>query len=1073
MNNSWSARQEYLRNFEKIISGLNEAQLEAVNSIEGPVLTIAGPGTGKTHILAARIGQILLNTDTLPQNILCLTFTDAGVIAMRKRLLEFIGPDAQKIHIFTFHSFCNKVIRENIDAFGYESLQPVTDLERIDIIRAILDDLEPTHPLRIQNRRNPYQAEQRLRNLFSLMKTEGRDADYINSVIEEYALALPSMEKFIYKRKSGEFKKGDLKKGEYEKELRRLNELKSAAALFEVFDQKMLQLGRYDYDDMILWVLRLFSEDENIDILRNYQEQYQYILVDEFQDTNGAQNGILMKLIEYWELPNVFVVGDDDQSIFEFQGARVKNMIDFFGHYSNVGLKLIVLEENYRSGQAILDASKHVIDQNDIRIIKLLENIDSENQISKKLIASNLEILKKETEITVFEYPNKLQEEIAVLNKIRELHEKGIPYNEMAVIYFMHKQSSELIRLFERYEIPYQTKRQIDILGTPSIKNFLLLLRYIAAEFEKPYSGEQMIYELLHVDFFGVTASDIADLSTYIASANRLKHDNGDYAYLQWRDFIKDETLIRSIAKNDPDKILSISKLCDEAMLLLMNHPLIDILEKLLNKGGIITYMLRSPEKQWLTELMSTFFNFVREESERNSMLDLKSLLLLLDRMADNNLEIPIIRNSYAADGVNLLTAHSAKGLEFEAVFMLHCLAEYWEPSSSRKSVSQFYLPENFRKTNEETDSAEAARRLFYVAMTRAKTFLQLSYFARKNNQKSTKRATFIDNLIIDYKLPLQEASVPDEQVSEEEFLLLQQKDMPDSARIDKEAIAALLQDYTMSVSSLNSYLECPRSFFYQNVLRIPSTSSPEALYGVAVHYALKKCFDDAQKGGLEKLPALEVFLDYFREEMFKKNVQLSPRAYADALKLGMEQLPEYYKQRYLQFSAQLEGEVRTEKSIKAFYKGVPIRGVIDKICFNGIGDNKTIHLSDYKTGKLDDKRFNRTSTKNALGGSYYRQLVFYKILIENSDFTPFKVKSAEIDYLSPDFTLNFPSKTLDLFDEDVEAVGALISDSYERIMAQEFSEGCEKKYCKWCNFVKTQLSPDSFRDEEEELLDD
>ena len=159
----------------------------------------------------------------------------------------------------------------------------------------------------------------------------------------------------------------------------------------------------------------------------------------------------------------------------------------------------------------------------------------------------------------------------------------------------MHKQSAELIRLFERHKIPYQTKRQINILGAPIIKNFILLLRYIAAEFEKPYSGEQLIYELLHVDFFGVPATDIATLSSYIATLNRQKHDNGDYAYLQWRDLLRDEINIREIAKSEPDKILNISKLCDESLLLLMNNPIVDILEKLLNRSGIVAFMLQSP----------------------------------------------------------------------------------------------------------------------------------------------------------------------------------------------------------------------------------------------------------------------------------------------------------------------------------------------------------------------------------------------------------------------------------------------------------------------------------------------
>jgi DNA helicase II / ATP-dependent DNA helicase PcrA len=239
VENISAARQHYLRNFKNIISGLNQAQLDAVNVLEGPVLTIAGPGTGKTHILAARIGQILLSTDAAPYNILCLTFTDAGVLAMRKRLLEFIGPDAHKIHIFTFHSFCNKVIQENIDVFGYEALQPVSDLERIDIIRNLIDELSPSHPLRLYNRRNPYQFEIKLRNLFSLMKTEGLDAIAIGKIIDEYIDILPGLEKFRYKRKSGEFQKGDLKKKDYDKELLRMQELRTAAELFELFEQKM------------------------------------------------------------------------------------------------------------------------------------------------------------------------------------------------------------------------------------------------------------------------------------------------------------------------------------------------------------------------------------------------------------------------------------------------------------------------------------------------------------------------------------------------------------------------------------------------------------------------------------------------------------------------------------------------------------------------------------------------------------------------------------------------------------------------------------------------------------------
>jgi DNA helicase II / ATP-dependent DNA helicase PcrA len=823
---------------------------------------------------------------------------------------------------------------------------------------------------------------------------------------------------------------------------------------------------------MILWTLRLFQNPEHEDILRNYQEQYQYILVDEFQDTNGAQSSILMKLIEYWEQPNVFVVGDDDQSIFEFQGARVKNMIDFFERYRSSGMHLIVLEENYRSGQPILDAAKHIIENNELRIIRHLDKLDTERPITKNLIASNREILKNEINLSICEYPNRLQEEIGILNKIKELHETGIAYKEIAVIYFMHKQSVELIRLFERHNIPYQTKRQINILDTVLIRNLVLLLRYIVAEFDKPYSGEELIYELLHVDFWGIKASDIAKLTAYMAKENRQKHDREEYDYLQWRDLLREGQLLHEIGISEPERITALSKLTDDAMLMLMNHPLQEILELLLNRSGIIAHILRSEEKSWLIELINTFFNFVREEMQRNANLDLKGLLILLERMRDNKLEIGIIRSSYAEDGVNLLTAHSAKGLEFQCVFMLHCLSDFWEPAN-KKSFNSFRFPDNLRKSDEETDSLEAARRLFYVAMTRAKTFLQLSYYAQHNNQKATKRSSFLDSLILDYGLQLMVCTVPKEQVMEEQFLLAEKNEMPDSARIDRDSISALLEDFRLSVSSLNTYLECPRSFYFQNILRIPSTSSVEALYGDAVHNALKKIFDVARAEGSEKLPGLQHFLEAFQQEMFKRSIQFSPKAYDDAIKLGMEQLPQYYDERAAVFNQQLREGVWTERPFRAVYNGVPLTGVIDKICISQSSEEEILHVVDYKTGKLDEKRFSPISSRNAKGGNYYRQLVFYKILIENSGVTTLKVKSAAIDYLSPSESETFPYKSMEINTADVEAVGHLITETYAKIQAQDFSEGCNKSYCKWCNFVKTQLSPDSFRDEEDELLDD
>jgi DNA helicase-2/ATP-dependent DNA helicase PcrA len=1067
--NSTKARQKYQERFEEILTQLNPSQRAAVDTIEGPVLTIAGPGTGKTHILAARIGQILTQTDTQPHNVLCLTYTDAGVYAMRRRLLEFIGPEAHRVHIFTFHSFCNKVIQENLDVFGYNELQLASDLERIDIVRQIIDELEADHPLKINNRRNPYKYEAKLLDLFSRMKTEGWDAAYISQQIDDYIESLPSREKFIYKRNGPGYKKGDLNYNKYNPEVETMEKLRAGAFLFDEYEYLMQELGRYDYEDMILWVVRAFNKEENEAMLRRYQEQYLYVLVDEFQDTNGAQSKILQKLIDYWEQPNIFIVGDDDQSIYEFQGARVKNMIDFYGRYEKY-LTVIVLRENYRSGQNILDAAKQVIDRNEIRIIKELEALN----IDKDLVAANKDLDPNELELVVHEYPNRIQEEVDIVYQIKELQEQNVPLSEIAIIYAKHRQSSDLIRLLERHDIPYQTKRQINILETPLIQNLLHLITYIAKEFERPYSGEEYVYELLHFDFLNIVPSDVSRLTAFLAKTNRQKHDNRDYDYLQWRDLLRDEDLLKKAKLKEIDHILAISEFLDEMIHVAVNNPLPDVIERLFNRSGLIAFITQHPEKNWLVEVANTFFDFVRRESMRNSKLNIWGLLELIDRMEANRLELGVAKGKYAEEGVNLITAHGAKGLEFKYVFVLHCLKDFWEPSS-RQNPNQFRFPDYLTQTSEETDAMEAARRLFYVAMTRTKSYLHLSYHSRDHNNKEAKRTEFLDDLLIESdEVEVRRKHLPEAQLYAEQLLFLEEKELPASVMLDSSTLDALLEGFRLSVSSLNSYLECPRSFYFQRVLKIPSTSSVEALYGDAVHNALKRIFDQAEASERKRIPPVTELTEAFRQEMIMRRIQFNGKAFQDAIDLGLQQLPRYYAQRIKQFNEQIKGGVWTEKPFRNVeYKGVPLTGIIDKVVFVKDRGSRYIHVVDYKTGRLESSRFTRPHSRNLKGGNYYRQLVFYKILLENSGLVDRKVRSAEIDYLSPNETDLFPFKKMEISKKDVDLVGEMVTETYKAIKEHKFGQGCNKKYCKWCNFVKKKQMPESFRNEETEKLDD
>lgn len=278
-------RDKLLQKFEEEYNRLNDQQRKAVDQIEGPVMVIAGPGTGKTQILSARIGKILLSDSQVePNNILCLTYTDAGVVAMRRRLAQFIGPDAYRVAIYTFHAFCNDVIQDNLGLFEKTSLDPISDLERIELMKELIDGFGKEHPLK-RYRGDVYFEINSLQSLFSLMKREGWPPDFICKKVDEYIADLPNRDEYICKRATKDFKKGDVRWDKIEEQKEKMERLRAACNEFTKFQQLMRQRNRYDFDDMINWVIEAFEQNENL--LRTYQEQFQYVLVDEYQDTSG------------------------------------------------------------------------------------------------------------------------------------------------------------------------------------------------------------------------------------------------------------------------------------------------------------------------------------------------------------------------------------------------------------------------------------------------------------------------------------------------------------------------------------------------------------------------------------------------------------------------------------------------------------------------------------------------------------------------------------------------------------------------------------------------------------------
>jgi DNA helicase-2/ATP-dependent DNA helicase PcrA len=1029
--------------FQSLIDALNPEQREAVEHIEGPVLVLAGPGTGKTHVLSARIGKILLETDARPQNILCLTFTDAGVLAMRKRLLDMIGPDAYRVGIFTFHAFCNRVIQENLEYFSQGELEPLSDLERIETVRNILAGLPPEHPLR-EGRKSAFGLETQLRNLFALMKREEWKPGFIQKQSRLFLEDLPNKPDFVYQVNSKYGKKGDLKETQAANMRKRMRALDAAADLFPKYEHALQQTGRYEYDDMLLWVIRAFEKHEAL--LRTYQERYLYFLVDEYQDTNSAQYHLLRQLLDYWDLPNVFVVGDDDQSIYEFQGARLHHLIEFYRQYQ-AQLRTIVLKYNYRSSQPILDAAGKVIEQNLLRAVNTLDP-----PLQKELEAA----LPGDAAPVLRVYDNRLYELSDVADRITALQDAGVPLREIAVLYAQHKQAERLLDLLQKRQIPYQTKRPVNILHLPLIRQLLDLLHYLQEEIDAPFSGDHRLFRILHAPFWEIEPLDLAIIALHL----RMQSENDRPAF--WRSLLSDEqALSRLQLKTAPNTWRHIAERLNQWTAEGLHLPPGPLLEHLLTQSGLLRSVLQHPDKVWWLQVLHTFQDFALRENARDPLLSLNRLLEMIGNMEANKLPLALQQTLQTGEGVQLLTVHAAKGLEFDHVFMIDCTEDYWEPST-RSGQQQFTLPDTLTLSSIEEDAMEARRRLFYVGMTRARKGLYISYGKSNTDGKALKPARFV----AETGLPATDIAPEPAQLAAAQIRWLSEPPQPAITLPEDQCMNAVLDDFRLSITALNRYLRCPLALYYEDILRVPAPSSPASAFGQAMHYAVQQFFLEAKTAGVAGWPSEKVLTELFLQAMERRRGLFSHTEYDQRTGLGAQFLKGYHQELIRSWTRRAVVERHVDR---AMMDQIPLTGTIDKIEWL---DNGHLRVVDYKTGQWDRKKLAPPSGDQPQGGDFWRQLVFYKILLESADIYNVPVQRAAIVNLEPDAKGAFTASEIALDHNAVQTVREQIQYAWTQIQARQFSTGCGKPDCAWCRLHTERLLPERLNNMEEDLDD-
>lgn len=1027
-------REKLAKKFAEEYNRLNDRQRLAVDAIDGPVMVIAGPGTGKTQILAARIGKILLDTDALPENILCLTYTDAGTIAMRRRLQQFIGADAYKVNIHTFHAFCNVVIQDNLSLFEKSSLDPISELEQIDLLKKLIDTFPKNHPLK-RYRGDVYFEINNLRNLFSSMKREGWTPDYISGKIDEYLSNLPNRDEYIAKRAVGTFKKGDLRTDKIADEKEKMEKLRAAVNEFKRFQELMRSRNRYDFDDMINWVIGVFEENKNV--LSAYQEKFQYLLVDEYQDTSGTQNKLVHLLISYWDKPNVFVVGDDDQSIFRFQGANVENMLDFASTWTK-DLLTVVLTGNYRSTQPILDVSKTLIGRNEERLVKKIDGL------SKELVASKEMLIGLDHPPVIREYHTAKDEMAGITYAINDLLHQGIEPGRMAVIYKENKYGEELAGYLRLKNIPVYSRRSINILVHPFIRKILMLLRYLNAEHDIPYGGDEMLFEILHHDFYGIPAIEIAKLNVEV---NQRRYGN-------------EATSIRKLlyeraqapAKDLFDAGINpamkrMSGVIESLISGVPNLTLQQLFEQTINEARILDHVMKNESKISLLKLLTALFDFIKDESGRDPLLSLKQFIALTDLMEKENIALPLAQVTGNEQGVNLLTAHGSKGLEFEYIFFAGLNAAAWE--KKRKPGGGYKLPDTMFLSSATGSDEEELRRLFYVALTRAEKHLFLSFARFKNDAKELEPSMFIAEIQEEHAIPVEKISFTAEQQVEFESLQLSAS-KPVIEEGEADFITSLLEKFVMNVTALNSYLDCPLGFYYRNLIRIPAGKSEATEFGSAVHHALEKLFDKMVKSEPKKFPSEDEMIADFNWYMRRHRENFTREAFERRMEYGDEVLRNYYRKYINNWNT----IVSVERNIRGVVvNGVPLKGKLDKLEFNG----REVNVVDYKSGDIDKAlpKMKAPNDKDPLGGDYWRQAVFYKMLVDGYEQKDWTVVSSEFDFVEPDKKKEYRKEKIMIRAQDIETVKQQLVSVWEKIQARDFYTGCGKEDCYWCNFVK------------------
>ncbi len=976
------------KNFEEEFAKLNPAQRQAVETIEGPVMVIAGPGTGKTQVVSMRVANILRKTQMRPSNILCLTFSVSGATAMRDRLRQLIGPDAYGVTVRTIHGFCQDVIEEHPMLFDeWSARQQISDIERYREVNTIIDQLLPD--LAIVNPKNPYTRTKEMLGRISQCKREGKVTKDVREAVGEYEIQM-----------EGKSKPGTKA---HEKNLLAARKFAEFAEIFARYQAMLQKTQRYDYDDMILYVIRALSQEDWL--LAGLQERFQYILVDEFQDTNGAQYKVIDLLTTYATLPqdpNLFVVGDDDQAIYRFQGANLSNILSFRQRFPRAAV--IPLTISYRSTQSILDAAGKVIAHNTERLVGRIEGLQKDLKAASGEEGEPPVLLRP---------PNDMAEPWLVSDLIDE-RLRTVPAKEIAVLTQTNSELRGFYDVLRSRGIPVQMTGKVDLLTHPKVMQANAILRAVHKPNDNGLLAAALSAECL--------ACHPADLASIFAHCREQKCSVMDV--LRTLDAAVDSNLFI----RNRDALIHARDLILDLHQKLPTRTVIETVEKVIHEGGLLSKEGMDPLD---LAALQEFFNRVKGRLEEQPSFTFEQWMA--DIAFYENPEYGELRMSYElphleSDGVQLMTAHQSKGKEFETVILVNFRDGHWD---KRRNPASLAIPEDilfgWQKEQKSFEQHQDERRVAYVSMTRAKRELIFTCPHELTSGSKAREVAPSAFFAEAGNLPELEGNLKDP--TQASTLL-----HPPIRHIDDELRSFLrkrLETFALSVSGINRFLEDPREFLEVDLLQVPQLSGYALAYGNAVHWALRQWALQMQRG----MPiGKEQFLGEFRNFLLQREY-VADGEMRNLLHLGEEALPRY-------FDARLDGATPVIYNVEGAFTAhledpsgpdgvsVPLKGRIDRIDQEH-PDSPRVTVIDFKTGRPQAEAEIRN-------GDYFRQLQFYAVLLELSR-----------PILEPkEFVLDFVGereehpivRSFQIGDQDKTDMKKLIRDIWAKVTALDFT---------------------------------